>query len=123
MQYRCLGLCIIQSVALHTVHLICGSSSIKHIGSFKGILSSTPVELTGGVEDIDTAFMEIGPVGAVVEVAVPVVVMGITISCWEVGGPPFNNDARSVTTSGSLTVFYLSLKGCSIVDGILSPIG
>ena len=56
-----------------TVHLICGSSSVKHIGSFKGILSSTPVELTDGVEDIDTAFMEIGPVGAVVEVAVPVV--------------------------------------------------
>ena len=47
-----------QSVVLHTVHLICGSSSVKHIGSFKGILSSTPVELTGGVEDIDTAYVE-----------------------------------------------------------------
>ena len=68
----------------------CGSSSVKHIGSFKGILSSMPVELTGGVEDIDTASMEIGPVGAVVEVAVPVVVMRVTISCWEVGGPPFS---------------------------------
>ena len=69
MQYRCLGLCTIQSVALHIMHLICGSSSIKHIGSFKGILFSTPVELTGGVEDIDTASIEIGPLGAVVEVA------------------------------------------------------
>ena len=82
-----------------------------------------PVELTGGVEDIDTAFMEIGPAGAVVKVAVPVVVMGVTISCWEVGGPPFSNDAHSATTSGSLIVFSLSFKGCSIVDGILSPIG
>ena len=81
MQYRCLGLCIIQSVALHTVHLICGSSSGRHIGSSKGILSSTPVELTGGVEDIYTASVEIGPVGAVVEVAVPIVVMRVTFSC------------------------------------------
>ena len=70
MQYRCLGLCTIQSIVLHTVYLICGSSSVRHIGSFKGILSSTPVELTGGVEAIDTASVEIGPVGAVIEVAV-----------------------------------------------------
>ena len=74
------------------------------MGSFKGILSSTPVELTGGVEDIDTASVEIGPVGAVVEVIVPVVVMGVTASCWEVGGPPFSNDTCSATNSGSLTV-------------------
>ena len=111
MQYQCLGLCTIQSVVLHTVHLICGSSSIKHIGSFKVILSSTPVELTGGVEDIDTASMEIGPVGAVVEVAVPVVVMRVTVSCWEVEGPPFSNGTHSATTSGFLIVFSLSCKG------------
>ena len=73
-QYQCLGLCTIQSIVLHTVHLICGSSSVRHIGLFKGILSSMPVELTGGVEDIDTASVEIGTVGAVVEVIVPVVV-------------------------------------------------
>ena len=82
-----------------------------------------PVELTDGVEDIDTASVEVGPVGAVVEVTVPVVVMGATMSCWEVGGPQFSNDTCSATTSGSLIAFSLSLKGCSIVDGILSPIG
>ena len=105
------------------MHLICGSSSVRHIGSFKGILSSTPVELMGGVDDIDTASMEIGPVGTIVEVVVSVVVMGVTVSCWEVGGPPFSNYTLSATTSGSLIVFFLSFKDCSIVDGILSPIG
>ena len=82
-----------------------------------------PVELTGKVEDIDTASMETGPVGAVVGVAVPVVVMVVTVSCWELGGPPFSNDAHAATTSGSLIVFSLSFKGCSIVYSILSPIG
>ena len=82
-----------------------------------------PVELTGGVEDIDTASVEIGPVGAVVGVIVSVVVMGVTASCWEVSGPPFSNDTHSATNSGSLTVFSLSFKGCSTCDGVLSPIG
>ena len=123
MQYRCLGLCTIQSIVLHTVHLICGSSVVRHIGSVKGILSSTPVELTGGVEDIDTASVKIGSVGAVVEVIVSVVVMGVTTSCWEVGGPPFSNGTRSTTTSGSPMVFTLSFNSYSTVDGILFSIG
>ena len=108
---------------LHTAHLICGSSSVRCIGSFKGILSSTPVELTGGVEDIDTVSMEVGPMGAELKVIVTVVVMGVTASCWEVGGPQFSNGMCSVTNSGSPTIFSLSLQGCSMDDGVLSPLG
>ena len=83
------------------------SSAVRQIGSVKGILSSMPVELTGGAEDIDTASVKIGSVGAVVEVIVSVVVMGVTTSCWEVGDPPFINGTHSTTTSGSPMVFSL----------------
>ena len=111
-----------QSIVLHTVHLICGSSAVRQVGSVKGTLSDTPVESSGGVEDMVTASIKVGPVGAVVEVIVSVVGMGVTTTCWEVDGPPFSNGTRSTTIFGSLLVFSLPCCDGSTVDGILLSI-
>ena len=73
-QYWCLGLCIKQSTTSHTGQCICGSSSGKQIGLIVGILSSIPDKLTWGVDDIETASMDVVVVvttGVVLTVLVP----------------------------------------------------
>ena len=93
------------------------------MGSFKGILSSTPAEPIGGVGDIDTASVETGLVVTVVEVTILVAVMVVVVSCWEIVSPPFSSDAHLAIISGSLTILSLSFNGCSIVAGVLSSVG
>ena len=108
MQYRCLGLCIMQSTVLHIVHLICGSSVIRQIGSIKGALSAAFVEASGRVGGLDTISVGTGSVGVDLEAIVSVVVVGFTTSCWGEDGPPFSNGTCSVTMIGSTLTFSLS---------------
>ena len=74
-----------------------------------GVLSRTPVELTGGVEERDTD--SIGGVQVVdVMTVVVVLVIGMLLGASPlVGGPPFNNGTCSTTISGSRTLSLLSL--------------
>ena len=86
---------------LQIEQIICGSSSVRATGVTMGVLSLTPVELTGGVEESDTD--SIGRV-LVVEVVTAVVILVVVVtlgSSLTAVGPPFNNCTCSATISGS----------------------
>ena len=108
MQYRCLGLCIMQSTILHIVHLICGSSVVRRIGSIRGTLSVAFVEASRRVGGLDTVSVGTGSVEVDLEAIVSVVGVGFTTSCWGEDDPPFSNGTCSVTMIGSTLTFSLS---------------
>ena len=123
-QYRCLGLCIVQSTTSHTGQCICGSSSGKQIGLVVGILSAIPGELPWGVDDIETASIDVVLVvttGVVVTVLVPSGI--VSHSLCEVGGPLFNTGTCSTMTSGSLLSSSHWSEYCSFVGGIFCSFG
>ena len=71
-----------QSTVLHIVHLICGSSVIRRIGSVKGALSVAFVEASGRVGSLDTISVGTSSVEVDLEAVVSVVGVGFTTSCW-----------------------------------------
>ena len=71
-----------QSTVLHIVHLICGSSVVRRIGSVKGTLSVVFVEASRRVGGLDTVSVGTGSVEVDLEAIVSVVGVGFTISCW-----------------------------------------
>ena len=86
---------------LQIEQIICGSSSVRATGVTMGILSLTPVELTGEVKERDTD--SIGRV-LVVELVTAVVILVVVVTLefsLTAGGPPFNNCTCSATISGS----------------------
>ena len=108
-----------QSIISHTGQCICGSSSGKQIGLVIGILSSIPDELTWGVDDIETASMDVVLV-VTTGVVVTVLVLSGIVSCslCEVGGLLFNTGTCSTMTSGSLLSSSHWLEYWSFAGGI-----
>ena len=80
-----------QSTVLHTVHLICGSSVVRRMGSLRGTLSVVSIEVSRRVGGLDTVSVGTGSAGFDIEAIVPVVGVGFTTSCWEEDDPLFSN--------------------------------
>ena len=109
-----------QSITSQTGQGICGSFSGKQIGPIVDIPSSMPVELTWGVDEIQT-----DAIGMVLVVVIGVIVVTLVFSgvvsvlpC-QVGNTPFSNGICSIMISGSL----LLSSHCSLVVGIFLSIG
>ena len=109
-----------QSITSQTGQGICRSSSGKQIGPIVVIPSLMSVELTWGVDDIETDAIGIVLI-VVIEVVVVSVVFSGTVSVLprEVGITPFNNGICSNVISGSL----LLSSHCSLVVGIFLSVG